>query len=175
MEACKEWIFQNLNDQRKSCLPLEKYLDSESSFWSGFFYLDRLGERFSLWIIWGGIFTLSTDVACARIVGNQCFVSFVTCPVYHRNSLCASLLLIKFFYLSKKKKKELPSVYIFTTLGCQVSPVFRWYGSAEVCKFFFLGSLLLSFECTNTDALRCGIVSLLFFFKWNILFLKRVR
>ena len=70
---------------------------------------------------------MSTDVACARIVGNQCFVSFVTCPVYHRNSLCASLLLLKisFTYL-KKKKKKLLSVYMFTILGCLLSPVFRW-------------------------------------------------
>ena len=36
----------------------------------------------------------------------QRFVSFGTCPVYHRNSLCASLLLIKLFYLSGKKKKK---------------------------------------------------------------------
>ena len=38
----------------------------------------------------------------------------------------------------KKKKKRLLSVYIFTTLGYQVSLVFRWYGLAEVCKFFSL-------------------------------------
>ena len=29
-----------------------------------------LGERFSPWIIWGGIFIFSTNVACARAVGN---------------------------------------------------------------------------------------------------------
>ena len=55
--------------------PWKKYLEGESSFRSGYFYLDKLGERFSLWIIWGGIFTLSIDVACTRIVGNQ----LVTC------------------------------------------------------------------------------------------------
>ena len=38
-------------DWRKSCLPLKKYLEGESSFWNGLFYLDKLGERFSLWII----------------------------------------------------------------------------------------------------------------------------
>ena len=35
--------------------------------------------------------------------------------------------------------------------------------SLKFATFFFPGPLLLSFECTNTDAFRCGVVSLLFF------------
>ena len=45
---------------------LGKVFGGESSFWSGLFYLDRLGERFSLWII-RNIYIVNRCCMCKNI------------------------------------------------------------------------------------------------------------